>query len=42
MSIHNVRFLIRLCEQARFAIKNDTFAEFMENTIAKYGDKRGF
>lgn len=42
MSIHNVRFLIRLCEQARFAIKNDTFAEFMENAIAKYGDKRGF
>lgn len=42
MSIHNVRFLIRLCEQARFAIKNDTFAEFMENVIAKYGDKRGF
>ena len=42
MSIHNIRFLIKLCEDAREAIKNDTFAEFKEYTLATFGDKRGF
>lgn len=41
-SIHNIRFLIKLCEQAREAIKNDRFLEFKEEVYAKYGDKRGF
>lgn len=41
-SIHNIRFLIKLCEDAREAIKNDTFAEFMEKTLADFGDSRGF
>ena len=41
-SIHNIRFLIKLCEDAREAIKNDRFAEFMEKTLAEFGDKRGF
>lgn len=41
-SIHNIRFLISLAEKARNAIKSDTFAEFKEEMLAKYGDKRGF
>ena len=41
-SIHNIRFLIRLAEQAREAIKNDRFLEFKEAMYAAYGDKRGF
>ena len=30
LSIHNIRFLIRLTEKMREAIKNDAFAEFIE------------
>ena len=41
-SIHNIRFLIKLAEEARIAIKNDRFAEFKEEVYAKFGDKRGF
>ena len=41
-SIHNIRFLIKLCEQARIAIKEDRFAEFKEEVYAKFGSKRGF
>ena len=41
-SIHNIRFLIKLAEQARIAIKEDRFAEFKEEVYAKFGDKRGF
>lgn len=41
-SIHNIRFLIHLAEQARIAIKEDRFAEFKEEVYAKFGDKRGF
>ena len=41
-SIHNIRFLIRLAEEAREAIKNDRFAEFKAEKLAKFGDKRGF
>ena len=41
-SIHNIRFLIRLVEDAREAIKNDVFAEFMAKTLADFGDDRGF
>ena len=42
MSIHNVRFLIRLVEQAREAIKEDRYQEFMEETLKEFGDERGF
>ena len=42
MSIHNVRFLIRLVEQAREAIKEDRYKEFMEKTLEEFGDERGF
>ena len=41
-SIHNIRFLIRIVEGAREAIKNDRFLEYKEECLAKYGDKRGF
>ncbi len=36
MSIHNIRFLIRLMERAREAIKNGTFLEFKDEVIRKY------
>ena len=36
MSIHNIRFLIRLMERAREAIQNGTFVEFKEEVIRKY------
>ena len=42
LSIHNVRFLIKLMEGAREAIKNDSFNEYMEEKIKSFGDKRGF
>lgn len=35
LSIHNIRFLIRLCEAMRTAIKKDRFAEFRENYLGK-------
>lgn len=41
-SIHNIRFLIHLAEQARIAIKEDRFADFKAEVYAKFGDKRGF
>ena len=41
-SIHNIRFLIRLCEEARQAIKEDRFAEFKAQVYADFGDSRGF
>lgn len=36
MSIHNIRFLIRLTERAREAIKNGTFLQFKDEVIRKY------
>ena len=42
MSIHNVRFLIRLVEEAREAIKEDRYEEFMKQKIEEFGDERGF
>ena len=42
MSIHNVRFLIHLVEQAREAIKEDCYQEFVEKTLKEFGDERGF
>ena len=41
-SIHNIRFLIKLCEEAREAIKEDRFAEFKAKIYADFGDIRGF
>ncbi len=42
LSIHNVRFLISMMEQARIAIKEDRFGDFKDAFMAKFGDKRGF
>ena len=42
MSIHNVRFLIKLVEEARVAIQEDRFEEFMKEKLAEFGDERGF
>ncbi|MBO6280842.1 MAG: tRNA guanosine(34) transglycosylase Tgt [Bacilli bacterium] len=42
LSIHNIRFLIKLMEGAREAIKEDRFQEYMDLTIAAFGDSRGF
>lgn len=42
MSIHNLRFLIKMMEEARKAIREDRFLEFKSSMITKYGDKRGF
>ena len=42
MSIHNIRFLIKLMEGAREAIKEDRFGDFMKVQLAAFGDDRGF
>lgn len=42
LSIHNLRFLIALMEQARIAIKEDRFLDFKDEQLALYGDSRGF
>ena len=43
MSIHNLRFLVKLMEDARKAIKEDRFNDFKEDTLAKMKfDHRGF
>ncbi len=43
MSIHNIRFLIRLMEEARQAIKEDRYNDFKEYTLKNMKfDQRGF
>jgi len=42
MSIHNIRFLIKIVEGAREAIKQDKFKEYKTKVLKKYGDVRGF
>ena len=43
LSIHNLRFLVRLVEGAREAIKEDRFLEYKEYILNKYHfDERGF
>lgn len=42
LSIHNVRFLIRLMEDARKAIKEDRFLQFKNQVYEKFGDEKGF
>lgn len=39
LSIHNIRFLIRLCEESREAIKNDKFLEYKDKFLARYNCK---
>lgn len=40
LSIHNIRFLIRLTEELREAIKNDNILEYREKFIEDYYDKK--
>ena len=40
LSIHNIRFLIRLTEELREAIKNDNILEYKEEFLAKYEEKK--
>lgn len=43
MSIHNVRFLLKLMEDARAAIREDRFNDFKKETLANMKfDERGF
>ena len=43
MSIHNIRFLLRLMEDARTAIKEDRFNDFKEEKLKNMKfDSRGF
>ncbi len=40
LSIHNIRFLIKLTEELREAIKNDNILEYKEEFIKKYNNKK--
>jgi queuine tRNA-ribosyltransferase len=42
MSIHNLRFLIRVVEGARVAIQENRFGEYAKTVLTQYGDDRGF
>ena len=42
LSIHNIRFLIKMMEGARQAIKEDRFLEYKEEVMKKFGNTRGF
>lgn len=42
MSIHNLRFLIRLVEGARQAIKEDRFLDYKNEVLSRFNDARGF
>ena len=43
LSIHNLRFIIKIVEDARKAIKEDRFKEYKEEILKKYDfDERGF
>ena len=39
LSIHNTRFLIKLTEELREAIKNDNILEYRDSFIKKYSKK---
>ena len=39
LSIHNIRFLIRIMENIRTSIKEDRFLEYKENFINRYTKK---
>ena len=42
LSIHNIRFLIKMMEDARKAIQEDRFGDFKKEMSEKYGSKKGF
>ena len=39
LSIHNIRFLIKMTEEVRDSIKNDKFIEYKKSFIDKYSSK---
>ena len=39
LSIHNIRFLIKLTEELREAIKNDNILEYRKNFLERYEKK---
>ena len=39
MSVHNIRFLIRVMEEVREAIKEDRLLEYRDQFKARYRDK---
>ncbi len=39
LSIHNIRFLIKMTEEIRQSIENDSFDEYMQDFIKKYTNK---
>lgn len=41
LSIHNIRFLIRLVEEIRIAIQEDRFTEYKKEFIDRYTKKEG-
>ena len=42
LSIHNIRFLIKLMEDARIAIKEDRFLDFKKEVYERFKNERGF
>lgn len=42
LSIHNLRFLIRLMEETRVAIKENRFLTFKDEQLKMFADERGF
>lgn len=42
LSIHNVRFLIHMMEEARTAIQEDRFLDFKEEFLKRFNNERGF
>jgi queuine tRNA-ribosyltransferase len=42
MSIHNLRFLVRVVEGARQAIREQRFQAYADEILKQYGDDRGF
>ena len=42
LSIHNIRFLIHMMEEARIAIQEDRFGDFKEEFLKQFGEKKGF
>ncbi len=42
LSIHNIRFLIHMMEEARIAIKEDRFLEFKADFLKKFNNEKGF
>ena len=42
LSIHNIRFLIHMMEEARIAIQEDRFGDFKEEFLKKFNNEKGF